>query len=267
MRSANATREASDTPPATLRCRARQVAGLSGARPAAHCVGVSADAVLRGHAHVDDVALHQHSRIHDVLVGADDGEVGAVGRGHVDLAVKRILGGNNGARMADDRERLLHRVAGQVHDGDCAVGLVGGIGAAAVASAVTLAGLVPTGMVKVVPKVGLSLPYSSRLTSITLIGVAVVVGHHELLRCGDVFAVDRAGGAVMPAVPFGGVMPVAVTAVVDSGSVGWQVTGWPFWFVNGVQASSVLFWLLMTVMVSLPRLSTKRRWRRCSAIA
>ena len=47
----------------------------------------------------------------------DDGQIGAVGRGHIDLAVKDILRGNHGARMADHRQRLFHRVAGQVDDG------------------------------------------------------------------------------------------------------------------------------------------------------
>ena len=63
----------------------------------------------------------------------------------------------------------------------------------------------------------------------------------------------------MPLVPLGGVMPVAVTAVVESGSVGWQVTGCPFWLRNGVHWSSVLFWLLITVTVSSPRFRTNTR--------
>ena len=50
-----------------------------------------------------------------------------------------------------------------------------------------------------------------------------------------------------------------MTAVVESGSVGWQVMVCPDWFTNGVQVSSVLFWLLITETVSLPRLSTKSR--------
>jgi hypothetical protein len=76
----------------------------------------------------------------------------------------------------------------------------------------------------------------------------------------------------MPLVPFGGpphggsVEPDAVhaalmvlTAVSESGRVGWQVTVWPAWLAKGVQESSVSSWVLITVMVSLPRLSTKSR--------
>ena len=56
----------------------------------------------------------------------------------------------------------------------------------------------------------------------------------------------------MPAVPLGGrdcrLRGSDGWSRVESGSVGWQVTVWPFWFRNGVHWSSVLFWLLMTVI-------------------
>src|SRR5579863_7242052 len=63
----------------------------------------------------------------------------------------------------------------------------------------------------------------------------------------------------MPVVPLSGAGTPAEIAVVDKGNVGWHVTVCPFWLVNGVHASSVLFWLLITVMVSLPRFNTNSR--------
>ena len=50
-----------------------------------------------------------------------------------------------------------------------------------------------------------------------------------------------------------------IAAAVESGNVGWHVTVCPVWSTNGVQLSSVLFWLLITVTVSLPRFRTNSR--------
>ena len=72
------------------RRRPWQVTGLSAAGDTAGDVGIAPRAVLRGDAHVDDVALDQHRGVHDVLIGTEDGEEGAVGRCHIDLAVERV---------------------------------------------------------------------------------------------------------------------------------------------------------------------------------
>src|ERR1700677_2030529 len=81
-----------------IRC-AGQVTGLTESRPAASGVDVAARSGLRGYAYVHDVSFHQDGGVHNVEIGAQDGEVGAVRRGHVDLAIKRVLGGGDGAGM------------------------------------------------------------------------------------------------------------------------------------------------------------------------
>ena len=54
-------------------------------------VGVAPGAILRSDAHIDEVALDQHHGVDDVLIGADDGEEGAIGRRNVDLADRASL--------------------------------------------------------------------------------------------------------------------------------------------------------------------------------
>src|SRR5579862_2844410 len=75
----------------------------------------------------------------------------------------------------------------------------------------------------------------------------------------------------MPAVPLGGVTPVVVTALVESGNTGCVKYRCPFWLVQpvggGHPASRVLFLVLITVSVSSPRFSTKRRCRSALSTA
>ena len=43
-------------------------------------------------------------------LGGEDGEIGAVGRGNINLAVERVLRVNHGARMTDHRQRRIGEV-------------------------------------------------------------------------------------------------------------------------------------------------------------
>lgn len=71
-------------------CWPRLVTGLPTTGDAAGDIGVSLRGVLRGDAHIDEVALDQNCGIDDVLIGSDDGKEGGVGRGDVDLAVEGV---------------------------------------------------------------------------------------------------------------------------------------------------------------------------------
>ena len=90
---------------------------------------------MRAHAHVHHIALDQDGGIHQIRLRRrplEDGQIGAVGRGGIDLVVEAILRGDHGARMADHRQRLFHCVAHQVDDSHRAILLIGRIRAAAV---------------------------------------------------------------------------------------------------------------------------------------
>ena len=116
-------------------------------------------------------ALDQNNSIHDVLVGPKNCEERAVWRANVNLAIQRIRRGYHGARMPRNLQSLLYGVAQQVDDSYRTVGPSPWLAVYARVpsdSAVTLAGFFPTGTVNVVPNVGLSFPYWSRLTSIRL---------------------------------------------------------------------------------------------------
>ena len=141
-------------------------------------------------------------------------------------------------------------MAGEIDDVHGAVGLVGRVGTAAIGKHGHAGGIVSDRNRKrgseclAVVAVFIQADVDQRDRA------AIVVRNDKLLGGRDVLGVDgsRNSGTFAPVKP----------AAVESGKLGWQVTGLAVLIrVNGVHSSSVLFWLLITVTVSLPRLSTK----------
>ena len=159
----------------------------------ADIVAVALGAVLGGDAHVDNVALDQHGGVYEVSQGGEDGEIGAVGRGRIDLAVLRVLGVDYGARMADDGQRLLHGVAGEIGDGDSLVSLVCRVSASAVSKHGDAGRIVADGN-------GVGGAEGGAVVAVFIEadvdqgdGAAIVVGNHKLARGLVELSIDGAG--------------------------------------------------------------------------
>src|SRR4051794_18870682 len=171
----------------------REIARLSEARLAAGRVHVSAYRVLRGHARIQNVPLHQHCGIHDVLVGAEDGEIGAVRRDYVHLAVQRILGREHGPGVAGNRHGLFDRMTEQVHHSHCLVSLVCCIRPTAVVQDCH-AGRIPAhGNGKRGSEGGAVIAEFVQTYVDYVDGAAVIIRHHQLVGGGFVLAIDGAG--------------------------------------------------------------------------
>ncbi len=95
--------------------------------------------------------------------------------------------------MAGNGQRLLDRVAGQIDDVHGAVGLIGGVGAAAVGERGNAGGIVSDRNGKRGAECLAVVAVFIEADVDEADSAAIVVGDDELLRGRDVFGVDRAG--------------------------------------------------------------------------
>src|SRR6266700_3485315 len=95
--------------------------------------------------------------------------------------------------MSDDRKRLLYRMAGQIDDVYCAIGLVSRVSTTAVCKRCYTGGLIPNrnceGSAECLAVIAVDVQTHVDHADRT----AVVIGHNQLLGNRVVLGVDRAG--------------------------------------------------------------------------